>query len=406
MTDTPLRILVLSPIHPYPVRGGWQTVIYNDIKYLHRRGHELTVLAVTYEGEKEPGDISDVCRAEYFCKRKRPKWRQVLANFGNPLPYTIVRHQDDRLLARATELIRDGAVDVVLAEDVCMAVYADLFNRAAPAPFFLRGHNVSTTVVRRFYESQRNPIMRYLGWRQYVKYNRYESAVAEQVDAVSQISPTDADQVDRMNPRRKNHVLYSGVDLDEFKALPDEQREDDLIIHVGSLDPITKLPGILWFYDRVLPRIRKRRPRARLELAGHTPQCSLWHKEPTDVKVHGRVPDVLPFLAKGSVFIAPQFVGSGIRIKILNAMATCNAVVCSKVACEGLPVTHEQDILITDDEERFADYVCEMLENPRRRAELGARARITVERRFGWPVIAEELETLLYEAITVHAQRS
>ncbi len=401
-----LRILCLSPIEPFPIRGGWQTVIYNDIKYLHQRGHEITVLALTYNKDADPHDISDICHASYFYKRKLPKWRQVLANFGQPLPYTIVRHHDERLSARASELICGGAMDVVLIEDVCMARYAQLLKDAAPIPAFLRGHNVSTTVVRRYYESQRNPVLRYLGWRQCVKFARYDSAVLDTVDGVSQISPTDAAEVDRMNPRVKNDVLYSGVDLDDFAFNPPQEREEDLIVHVGSLDPITKLPAMLWFYDNVLPKIRRRRPRARLELAGRTPECSLWHKDPTDVVVHGQVPDVGPFLAKGSVFIAPQFVGSGIRIKILNAMATGNAVVGTRVACEGLPVTHGQNILITDDEQRFADYVCDLLENPERRAELGRCGRAMVEERFGWPIIATELESLLRAAMKRHAEHT
>ena len=401
-----LRILCLSPIEPFPIRGGWQTVIYNDIKYLHRRGHEITALAVTYREDANPNDISDICRAEYFYKRKLPKWRQVVANFRQPLPYTIVRHHDERLLARAIELIRDGAMDVMLIEDVCMAHYPRLLEDAAPIPAFLRGHNVTTTLMQRYYESQRNPVLRYLGWRQYVKFARYDRAVLDTVDGVSQISPTDAAEVDRMNSRLKNHVLYSGVDLDDFAFNPPQEREEDLIVHVGSLDPITKLPAMLWFYDNVLPKIRQRRPRARLELAGRTPQCSLWHKDPMDVVVHGQVPDVGPFLAKGSVFIAPQFVGSGIRIKILNAMATGNAVVCTRVACEGLPVTHGRNILITDDEQRFADYVCDLLEDPERRAELGKCGRAMVEERFGWPIIATELESLLRSAMERHAERT
>ncbi len=44
-----LHILMVSPIEPYPPHGGWQTVIYNDAKYLAARGHKITLLGLTYD---------------------------------------------------------------------------------------------------------------------------------------------------------------------------------------------------------------------------------------------------------------------------------------------------------------------------------------------------------------------
>ncbi len=402
-SNSRLRILVLAPIEPFPPQGGWQTVIYNDVKYLAARGHEITLLALTYNDQANPRDIADVASARYFLIRKPPKWRQVLGNLGHALPYSVERHHDERMLAAATEFVRDGRIDVVLIEDVMMGRYANLIQNRIPVATYLRGHNISTTVCQRFYESQRNPVLRYLGWRQYVKFARYESAVMDTFDGVSQISPADAGEIERMNPRLRSHVLFSGVDLDYFAKAPPEQRDPDVIVHVGSLTPITKLPAMIWFYEEVLPRIRRRRPQVKLELAGHVPRCSLHDADPAEVVVHGIVPDVRPYLAKGAVFVAPQFVGSGIRIKILNAMATGNAVVATKVACEGLPVTHGEDIFIADRKDAFADYVGQLLDDSALRTAIGARARAVVVNRFGWPQIAEELEGQLREAIERHS---
>jgi glycosyltransferase involved in cell wall biosynthesis len=399
LTDSPLGILVLSPIEPYPVTGGWQTVIYNDIKYLAARGHRMDLLALTYDRSRDPRDLSDIAEAEYFPIKKPPKWLQVSANFGRALPYTIVRHHDARLLKRATELVRDGSIDVVLVEDVVMGRYAGLLKQTADVPAFLRGHNVSTVVCQRFYESQRNPILRYLGQRQYEKFARYESAVLATFDGVSQISPSDVAEAGRLNPRVAQEVLLSGVDLDYFAVAPFEGRDENVIVHVGTLDGITKLPAMVWFFDKVLPRIKVERPQARLELAGRMPPCRLRQLQRSDLIVHGEVADVRPFLAKGGAFIAPQFVGSGIRIKILHAMAAGNAIVATTVACEGLPVTDGEEIFIADDEASFADRVGRLLADASLREAMGRRARRMVEERFGWARIAEELETHLRDAI-------
>jgi len=399
LTDSSLGILVLSPIEPFPVTGGWQTVIYNDIKYLAARGHRMHVLALTYDRSRDAGDLSDIATPEYFFIEKPPQWVQVLANLGRALPYTIVRHEDARLRKRATELVRNGSVDVVLVEDVVMGRYAGLLKQTADVPTFLRGHNVSTVVCQRFYEAQRNPILRYLGQRQYRKFHRYESAVLETFDGVAQISPADVGEARRLNPRVEQEVLLSGVDLDYFAVAPFEARDEKTIVHVGTLDGITKLPAMVWFYDKVLPRIQVKHPQARLELAGRMPPCRLRQVQRSDLIVHGEVPDVRPFLARGGAFIAPQFVGSGIRVKILHAMAAGNAVVATTVACEGLPVTDGVEIFIADDEASFADRVGRLLSDASLREAMGRRARHLVEERFGWPRIAEELEGHLRAAI-------
>jgi len=406
LSDDPLRILVLAPIEPFPPQGGWQTVIYNDVKHLAARGHEIELLALTYDDRATPQDIADVASARYFLIPMPSKWRQVLRNVGHSLPYTVTRHYDERMLTDAAELVQTGRIDIVLIEDVLMGTYARLLKDRAPVPIYLRGHNINTTVARRFYESQRNPVLRFLGWRQYVKFTRYEGPVIDAFDGVSEISPADAAEIERMNPRVRSHVLCAGVDVDYFTMAPPSQRDPNLIMHVGSLTPITKLPAMLWFYENVFPRVRERVPQARLELAGYLPKCSLHDADPADVRTHGIVPDVRPYLARGAVFIAPQFVGSGIRVKILNAMATGNAIVATRVACEGLPVTHGEDMLIADDENAFADCVIELLTEPAHRAAMGERARATVVEHFGWPRIAEELETKLREVIRRHRQRT
>ncbi|MCH7705226.1 MAG: glycosyltransferase, partial [Planctomycetes bacterium] len=201
MPDDKLRILILSPIPPYPPHGGWQTVIYNDAKFLARRGHEIKLLSIAYDPQADSADMADIGEAEYFVIKRRPQWRQVLSNLGHPLPYTVERHIDDRLLARAVELVRSGYPDVVLIEDVVMGWYAARLKREASVPIFLRSHNVNTKIVERFYKMQRNPVLRFLGRRQWSKFDRYERSVWETSDGVSQISPVDAALAREMNPR-------------------------------------------------------------------------------------------------------------------------------------------------------------------------------------------------------------
>ena len=229
-----MKILILSPIEPFPPHGGWQTVIYNDAKFLARRGHEVKILSIAYDAHAKPSDVADIGEAVYFPITRRPKWRQVLANMGRPLPYTVARHVEPRLLARAVELVRLWRPHVVLIEDVVMGWYAARLKREAAVPVYLRSHNINTKIVERYYRTRRNPLMRYLGRRQFVKFDRFERGVWKEFDGVAQISPVDAEVAQGMEPRVRQEVLYSGIDLDHFSVGSAEKRDSKMIVHVGG----------------------------------------------------------------------------------------------------------------------------------------------------------------------------
>lgn len=389
---------MLTPIEPYPPHGGWQTVIYNDAKFLAARGHEVKILSRSYDPGADPSDVSDFAEAEYFPIRKRPRWRQVLANMGQALPYTVARHNDEAMMARACELVGQGFGDIVLVQDVVMGTYAERIRRVSRVPLFLRSHNVSTKIVERFYQTRRNPLMRCLGRRQYVKFDRFERAIWNEFDGVAQISPIDAKVAQGMEPGVRQEVLYAGIDLGHFSVGPAEKRDSKMIVHVGGGGLQTSMPGLIWFRERVFPLIKKRCPEARLEFVGRMPQPPPF-RVGDDVIVHGFVDEVLPYLHQAAVFVVPLFVGGGIRIKILNALATGNAIVSTPVGCEGLPVVDGEHLLVAEKEKPFADCVCRLLEAPALRKRLCDAGRALVERQFSWPRIAAELERLLREAM-------
>ena len=69
-------------------------------------------------------------------------------------------------------------------------------------------------------------------------------------------------------------------------------------------------------------------------------------------------------------------------MKIYEAMACGRPVVATRVGAEGLDVTDGCDIVLADSAEAFADAVCDLLAQPARRRDIGARGRRLVEGRF------------------------
>ena len=84
----------------------------------------------------------------------------------------------------------------------------------------------------------------------------------------------------------------------------------------------------------------------------------------------GEVDDAEQFMKERGVMLVPLFSGSGIRIKILEAMAWGVPVIATSKAVEGLGVESGRHVLITDDPAQFADFANQLLKDKNRAEQL------------------------------------
>ena len=102
------------------------------------------------------------------------------------------------------------------------------------------------------------------------------------------------------------------------------------------------------------------------------------------MRVTGWVESVLPFLHEAAIYIAPLRMGSGTRLKILEAMAAGCAVVSTSIGAAGLNEETRGALLIADGEQDFADAVSALLADEERRREMGALAQRQVKKHYDW----------------------
>jgi glycosyltransferase involved in cell wall biosynthesis len=107
--------------------------------------------------------------------------------------------------------------------------------------------------------------------------------------------------------------------------------------------------------------------------------------------VTGFVDDIRPYIDEAAVMVVPIRIGSGTRLKILDAMAMGKAIVSTSVGCEGLNVTHGRNILIADNPDDFAKKTIELIKNPDKRIDLGKNA-IELAKSYDWDLIGERQE--------------
>jgi glycosyltransferase involved in cell wall biosynthesis len=193
-------------------------------------------------------------------------------------------------------------------------------------------------------------------------------------------------------------VVGNGVDTTYFT--PSEGADTPTIIFAGRLDQYSNRVGILHFLRRAWPLIRIAYPTVTMHVIGMNPPEELADIARTDgqIKLHGFVPDVRPYFRSSMVAICPVLDGGGTRIKILDALAMGVPMVSTTIGCEGINVTPEQDLLLADGPEAFAQQIGRVFDDANLRRALSRNGRRAVETRYSWDILADNLNAA-YQAI-------
>ena len=194
------------------------------------------------------------------------------------------------------------------------------------------------------------------------------------VDCVLTVTDADRDHiVELIGDARPVEALPAVMEIPEPN--PGEEVDANEILFVGVMTHWPNEDAVCYFCDEILGKIRVKAPGARLSIVGRSMVRSVASRRGEGVSIHEDVPSVRPYLDKAAVFVAPLRTGSGVKIKILEAMAHGKAVVTTSVGAEGLGVVPGEHLDVADDPESFAGAVTALLEDPARRDRMGSAGR-------------------------------
>jgi glycosyltransferase involved in cell wall biosynthesis len=173
------------------------------------------------------------------------------------------------------------------------------------------------------------------------------------------------------------------------------------VLFVGGFHHLPNLDGLRWFLTEVWHRVLAVSPEARLTVIGSNapPEVNDLAKN-QGIQLLGYVPDINPYLDRAAVSVAPLRYGSGMKGKVIEAMASGLPVVSTTVGVQGLQSRPGQDVLVADDPEGFARGVIELLSNPARAQQLGLAGQRYIAGLCSPQVVAEAVEVALAIAMS------
>ena len=372
------------------------------LKALARR-NEVTL--VTFYRE-QPGDEHPLLK-ELFHKlvlfpmrlpvsRSPRDFLLYASSFTTGLPHSMAKYYTPELRRTVREVLREP-FDVVVCD---FMVPAGLLDWNAGHKIVLFTHNVEAEVWERQAKIARNWMERVSSRLEWRAMSKAEYKYVRLADHVVAVSERNRDFFAQYIPRQRISVVSTGVDSDYFRPTP-EAEQPNQVVFTGSYDWMPNSDAAEWYFQEILPRIRTAIPQVVTWIVGKEPSARMRQFAESDpaFRVTGRVDDVRPYIAQCPVYVVPMRSGSGTRLKVFEAMAAGKAIVSTPAGAEGLPVQHEQNILLADSASDLARQVVRAMGDEPLRRRLGAAAREMIESGFSWNKVAEEFEAILQRTL-------
>ncbi|HER24651.1 MAG TPA: glycosyltransferase [Candidatus Atribacteria bacterium] len=386
-----MKILQITSRLPYPPIDGGSIEIYNNIKYLALRGHDITLISLVNK-RKKVSELKKYCELITIKKNTGNHFLGYFLNIFIDTPYTISKYHSNKVKKEIRELLKKDNFDIIILNQLHTAYYGNFIKKEYNLPIVLREQNTENIIMKRFYKNQNNIFIKFYAYLQYKKLYKYESKICEIFDRCFMITKIDEKTIKDMNSNVKTNVVPAGVDISYFYPLKFKEEEFSLV-SVASMNWLPNVEAIEWFCKEVQPLIKKEIQKVKLYIVGINPPNNIKSLANNNVIVTGFVEDVRKYLAKGQVFIVPLKTGSGMRIKILNALAMGKAIVSTSIGCEGIDVVDGKNIYIADNKEEFAEKVVFLLNNKDERDRIGKEGLKLVKEKYQWEKIAEDIET-------------
>lgn len=412
-----MKILSISPYVPSELLGhaGAQTIYRNLVSL--SANHKIRIVCFLKPNEKtllqpllEKGIVIDYLFKNSFSVNK---WMGCYSFYYRYLivlyrtffklePFFVAKYYNPQMLKLVRSIVAQFDPDIIHVEYNVMNYYRSCL---LSKPCVLTEHDISTKLFNRIYKNDSKWYKKVIDWIQYKIWNHYKPILLKHVDAIITVTEEDKSYASRWKNLPPIYVIPPPISVRKDIKVP---KVPFRLCFVGLLSRRPNHQVVELLVYKIFPKLKAALPGVTLGIAERSmsPELSLICENTDGITYDGFVTKIDEYISSSSLFIAPIFIGAGLKMKITHALACGTPVLTTPVGAEGILITENDGVWIVDDIPSMIKKCLELLAQPEKLKEIGRHARKKVHEMYSSEAVASQLTALYQSIVKEHKKHS
>lgn len=373
-----MRILYLTNKPIFPIVDGGCKAMHQFLKCLIQCDYTIEHICFSthkhsFDFENYPKSILDKIPTSNFDIDTKIKAIPALKSLINRKSYVVSRFNSGEFHVKLDTLLSIGDFTHIILESLFLAPYIETFRKSSKAKIILRTHNVEHKIWRQLALNTNNPFKKFYFNRLSEDLKKYEIQKLKTVDLIATITEEDFTAFEELGITSPKTIIPIAIDLSENKV----DYSVTNLFFIGSMNWKPNIEAVDWLVNEILPAVKIVYPKIELHLAGSYMEKQFPTSENKGIINHSFVNDSHKFMQNNGLLISPIRSGSGVRVKLLEAMALGVPIVTTKIGAVG--IQHNNAVYLAETTAEFVSQIIELIKFQEKRRELGEKARNFIE---------------------------
>jgi polysaccharide biosynthesis protein PslH len=392
-----MKILYLTnkPVFP-TVDGGCKAML----NFLNSLLELYDVKNLTIETQKHPFNKSlfpdviykKIQTESVYVDTKVSPLKAFFSLFNKKKSYNISRFHSNAFEVKLSETMSNDVFHVVVLESIFLLPYVDLIRKISEAKIVVRTHNVEHQIWHQFYEFEVNLLKKMYLKKLANDLKRYELNHLNKVDGILTISKADENYFSTNGVCKSIQTIPVSIKVNETHKTNYDKTD---FFFLGSMNWKPNFEAANELLKTIFPLILEKNPHAKLHIAGSYMTDEMKNRNCKNVVFHGKVSSVEEFMKNSGILIVPLKMGSGIKVKVVEALSFGVPIVCSDVGVQGIDIEHNKHYLQANTVSEFVSSSILLSRDKQKRIELGKNSVDFVKENFSFDKITCEINEFI-----------
>ena len=387
-----MKVLYITNKPIFPVVDGGCKAMQQFLSCLLKAEIEFDHLCLAtqkhpFKAENYPNSMTENLSISSRFIQTKIRVLPALKNLIQGKSYNISRFDSPDFHADLSAKLSAENFTHVVLESLYLTPYISTIRHHSKAKIIIRTHNVEHQIWEQYAANTFNPIKKWYLKRLACAMKTAEISNLNSVDLLATISNTDAETFRNLGIKTPMVTIPVAMEVQSKKTT----FSTDNIFFLGSMNWQPNSEAVDWLVSSIFPALKKVIPEVCLNLAGSFMNGEFPSDKETGIMNHGFVENSTDFMLAKGILVLPIQSGSGVRMKLLEALSLGIPVVTTAVGAQG--INDFSTVYSAETEEEFVAKIAELLLSTEKQLLLGQKAFEYVAENYSTSTISHLIRT-------------